>query len=500
MAAEDGERGGPRRKPKLLLGRTRTRSTGEETKPEPAGNGEETSAGSDKQTTCRGRQSDAGKRRRRWWSGLSSAVSCIRRQEDGEASPPEGALQRQEDGEASPPEGALQRQEDGEASPPEGALQRQEDGEASPPEGALQRQEDGEASPPEGALQRQKDGEASPPEGALQRQEDGEASPPEGALQRQEDGEASPPEGALQRQEDGEASPPEGALQRQEDGEASPPEGALQRQDGEASPPEGAVQRQDGEASPPEGALQRQEETRKMRNVLWRFVPLRKKSSPWFRTKLQKFFIRAGRRRFVPPGHEEDTVLGTDLCASGLAEIPEGPPQVQMFCYQAEHLPEEPEPTAEMADPEDGPVPVQMAQINQVLVRDVSSEEDEVLFDSELVVDLHDQPKFQFPPEDKTVQMSVPPQPSTNGPSIRIQLCPPDDSAQEEEEEEEGWVGVASAESHLLHLICSDPTERQLQQAARSLVRTAMTAAVDQLTGEQRGSGGSAHLEPPGAR
>ncbi|XP_027895270.1 uncharacterized protein LOC114158160 isoform X2 [Xiphophorus couchianus] len=412
MAAEDGERGGPRRKPRLLLGRTRTRSTGEETKPELAGNGEETSAGSDKQTTCRGRQSAAGKRRRRWWSGLSSAVSCIRRQEDGEASPPEGALQRQEDGEASPPEGALQRQEDGEASPPEGALQRQEDGEASPPEGALQRQEDGEASPPEGALQRQ----------------------------------------------------------------------------------------EDGEASPPEGALQREEEMRKMRNVLRRFVPLRKKSSPWFRTKLQKFFIRAGRRRSVPPGHEEDTVLGPDLCASGLAEIPEGPPQVQMFCYQAEHLHEEPEPTAEMADPEDGPVPVQMAQINQVLVRDVSSEEDEVLFDSELVVDLHDQPAFQFPPEDKMVQMSVPPQPSTNGPSIRIQLCPPDDSAQEEEEEEEGWVGVASAESHLLHLICSDPTERQLQQAARSLVRTAMSAAVDQLTREQRGSGGSAHLEPPGAR
>ncbi|XP_014833565.1 PREDICTED: uncharacterized protein LOC106911297 [Poecilia mexicana] len=355
MATEDGERGGLRRKPtgppRLLLGRTRTRSTGEETKPEPAGNGEETSAVSDDQTACRGRQSAAGKRRRRWWSGMSSAVGCIRRQEDGEASPPEGALQRQED----------------------------------------------------------------------------------------------------------------------------------------------------HEAGPPEGALQRHEKTRKMRNVLRRFVPLRKKSSPWFRTKLQKFFIRTGRRRSVPPGHEEDAVLGTDLCASGLAGILEGPPQVQMFCYQAKCLPEDPEPTAEMTDPEDGPVPVQTAHINQVLVRDVSSEEDEVLFDSELVVDLHDQPAFKFPTEDKTVQMSVPPQPSINGPSIRIQLCPPDDSAQEEEEEE-GWVGVASAESHLLHLICSDPSERQLLQAAQSLVRTAMTAAVDQLTREQRGGGGSAHLEPPGAR
>ncbi|XP_016517624.1 uncharacterized protein LOC107833305 isoform X2 [Poecilia formosa] len=398
MATEDGERGGLRRKPtgppRLLLGRTRTRSTGEETKPEPAGNGEETSAVSDDQTACRGRQSAAGKRRRRWWSGMSSAVGCIRRQEDGEASPPEGALQRHEDGEASPPEGALQRPEDGEESPPEGALQRPEDGEAGPPEGALQRQED-------------------------------------------------------------------------------------------------------HEAGPPEGALQRHEKTGKMRNVLRRFVPLRKKSSPWFQTKLQKFFIRTGRRRSVPPGHEEDAVLGTDPCAAGLAGILEGPPQVQMFCYQVKCLPEDPEPTAEMTDPEDGPV--QTAHINQVLVQDVSSEEDEVLFDSELVVDLHDQPAFKFPTEDKTVQMSVPPQPSINGPSIRIQLCPPDDSAQEEEEEE-GWVGVASAESHLLHLICSDPSERQLLQAARSLVRTAMTAAVDQLTREQRGGGGSAHLEPPGAR
>ncbi|XP_014910825.1 uncharacterized protein LOC106961541 isoform X3 [Poecilia latipinna] len=400
MATEDGERGGLRRKPtgppRLLLGRTRTRSTGEETKPEPAGNGEETSAVSDDQTACRGRQSAAGKRRRRWWSGMTSAVGCIRRQEDGEAGPPEGALQRPEDSEESPPEGALQRPEDSEESPPEGALQRPEDSEAGPPEGALQRQED-------------------------------------------------------------------------------------------------------SEAGPPEGALQRHEKTRKMRNVLRRFVPLRKKSSPWFRTKLQKFFIRTGRRRSVPPGHEEDAVLGTDLCASGLAGILEGPPQVQMFCYQAKCLPEDPEPTAEMTDPEDGPVPVQTAHINQVLVRDVSSEEDEVLFDSELVVDLHDQPAFKFPTEDKTVQMSVPPQPSINGPSIRIQLCPPDDSAREEEEEE-GWVGVASAESHLLHLICSDPSERQLLQAARSLVRTAMTAAVDQLTREQRGGGGSAHLEPPGAR
>ncbi|XP_054879983.1 uncharacterized protein LOC129354529 [Poeciliopsis prolifica] len=399
MAAEDRERGEPKRKPtgppRLLLGRTRTRSTGEETKPEPSGNEEQTSAGSDKQT-CRGRQSAAGKRRRRWWSGLSSAVDCIRRQEDSEASPPEGALQRQEDSGASPPEGALQRQEDGEAGPPEGALQTQEDSEAGPPEGALQRQEDGEAGPPEGALQRQ----------------------------------------------------------------------------------------EDGEAGPPEGALQRHGETRKMGNVLRRFVPLRKKSSPWFRTKLKKFFIRAGRRRSVPLGHVEDTGPESELCASGFSQTPEGLPQVQMFCSQAGRLPGELEPTAEKVDPEDGPPSV--VHLNQVLVRDVSSEEDEVLFDSELVVDLHNQ--FQFPPEDKTVQTS-----------IRIQLCPPDDSAQEEEEEE-GWVGVASADCHLLHLTCSDPSERQLLQAAGSLVRTVMAAAVDQLTREQRGNGGSAHLEPPVSR
>ncbi|XP_062292812.1 uncharacterized protein LOC133997255 [Scomber scombrus] len=78
-------------------------------------------------------------------------------------------------------------------------------------------------------------------------------------------------------------------------------------------------------------------------------------------------------------------------------------------------------------------------------------------------------------------------QPMNNGPavilnsSIRIQLVPPDDIT-EQEEEEEFWEGN---QNHLLLLFGFHHSELQLLQAARSVVRAAMNAAVDQLSREQ---------------
>lgn len=256
--------------------------------------------------------------------------------------------------------------------------------------------------------------------------------------------------------------------------------------------------------SPPEGALQKHEgsrrtDLRKMRNILRRFVASpdvqqrpdpskEKKPSPSSQTRLQKFFIRLGRSRSDQFGNMEE-----DQRASRLTELPDGHPEVQMFLQD---LSEEPEPPAEA--PEDGPEEIQTAPLNQVLVRDVSSEEDEVLFDSELVVDLHDQPPFLLASEEKMVQMFPPP---TNGPSIRIELYPPDDVPEEEEEqEEEHWLTASSTGNLLLHLLCLDSGERRLLQTARSLVRTAVAAAVDQLTREQQNNVDSAHQEPQGCR
>lgn len=92
-------------------------------------------------------------------------------------------------------------------------------------------------------------------------------------------------------------------------------------------------------------------------------------------------------------------------------------------------------------------------------------------------------------------------QPSVNGPSIRIELVPPDDVAQEDGEDE-CWGGSSSSENHnhLLLLLGFQHSEQQLVQTARSLVRAAVNAAVDQLTREQQSDSDCVHREPPGCR
>lgn len=93
-------------------------------------------------------------------------------------------------------------------------------------------------------------------------------------------------------------------------------------------------------------------------------------------------------------------------------------------------------------------------------------------------------------------------QPSTNGSSILIQLVPPDDvSLQDEEEEEDCWEGRSSEnQNHLLRLLGFDHSEQQLLQTARSLVRAAVNAAVDQLSREQQGGSERVHGESQGCR
>ncbi|CAJ1077816.1 uncharacterized protein si:dkey-1h6.8 [Xyrichtys novacula] len=101
----------------------------------------------------------------------------------------------------------------------------------------------------------------------------------------------------------------------------------------------------------------------------------------------------------------------------------------------------------------------------------------------------------EVPPPEGDQEEKIDPVPSCllqpNGPSILIQLVPPDDPSLADEDEEV-WEVSSSLENHslLLLLLTSEPGEQQLIQTARSLVRAAMRAAVDQLIREQRGLGG----------
>lgn len=86
----------------------------------------------------------------------------------------------------------------------------------------------------------------------------------------------------------------------------------------------------------------------------------------------------------------------------------------------------------------------------------------------------------------------------TNGPSIHIQLVPPDDDVQEEEDEER-WQDGSAPENHLcLLLLGSQHSELQLLHTARRLVRAAIGAALDQLSREQLSRGD--HREAPECR
>lgn len=98
--------------------------------------------------------------------------------------------------------------------------------------------------------------------------------------------------------------------------------------------------------------------------------------------------------------------------------------------------------------------------------------------------------------EEKTTSHCL--QPSINGPSIRIELVPPD----EEDGEDECWEDGSSSENHDHHLLLLgfEHSEQRLVHAARSLVRAAMNAAVDQLTRERQSNSDCVQREPPGCR
>ncbi|KAK2889742.1 uncharacterized protein [Channa argus] len=91
----------------------------------------------------------------------------------------------------------------------------------------------------------------------------------------------------------------------------------------------------------------------------------------------------------------------------------------------------------------------------------------------------------------------------TNGPSIRIELVPPDNVAlqNEEEKEENSWGGRFSSENHhQLLLLGVEHGERQLFQTAHSLVRAAMKAAVEKVSLEQQSGLECIYREPQGCR
>ncbi|XP_013879361.1 uncharacterized protein LOC106528675 isoform X2 [Austrofundulus limnaeus] len=180
-----------------------------------------------------------------------------------------------------------------------------------------------------------------------------------------------------------------------------------------------------------------------------------------FQKKLQRFFIW-GQKRRPRPGDTEDTKVEEDPDAE-TAESPE----TLVVQGQAAEGPEPPTETSEVLTNTE-PDQDQSVETNQVPVEVVSLEDDEVF------VDLHD-------PLHEETRASQSCNPSINGPAIRIQVCPPQDFIQEED-----WDSGSPSENHLHLLFSSDHMELQLLQTARLLVRTALRAAVDQLSREQQ--------------
>lgn len=258
------------------------------------------------------------------------------------------------------------------------------------------------------------------------------------------------------------------------------------------------------------------------------------KPSTTFRKKLRKFFTRGGKRRLsgVPLENMEDSMrCEVALCSSqaqvdeptelhsdvtvGCLEVVTAEMSIQLTKEPAESPDETPTEEQlvcdisvtkeDLTDVADGSDTIQTdsevvegpTDTNKDL-KEVVSSEAEVLLDADQLSawttssqgasDLHCEEKM-----DETTSQSL--QPSTNGPSIRIELVPPDDITQEDEEEE-CWGN----QNHLLLLLGLEHSERHLVQMARSLVRAAMNAAVDQLTREQQSDSDCVHREPPGCR
>ncbi|XP_039980496.1 uncharacterized protein si:dkey-1h6.8 isoform X2 [Xiphias gladius] len=250
-----------------------------------------------------------------------------------------------------------------------------------------------------------------------------------------------------------------------------------------------------------------------------------------FQKKLRKFFTKGGRSRSSGLAAEnmedmmrieEATRLPDELMSDGTDRSPEA---VTVTAEMDVELTED-RVTAE--SPEESPVEVtkkdltadgsETIQIDSEVVQvaedtdevpvedliEIESPERDEVFSPEVLLDLDDHLSVWTVSSeekmDQTTSQSL--HPTTNGPSIRIELVPPDDVTLEDAEEEECWVGSSSSEnqSHLLLLLGCDHGERQLLQTARSLVRAAMNAAVDQLTREQQSGSDCVHREPQGCR
>ncbi|XP_035809938.2 uncharacterized protein si:dkey-1h6.8 [Amphiprion ocellaris] len=268
------------------------------------------------------------------------------------------------------------------------------------------------------------------------------------------------------------------------------------------------------------------------------------KSPVTFQKKLQKFFLRRGKGRSsgVLQENMEDMMMvqestclednPTDVQSNGHGRSPEVVMVTAEMSVQltedraAAETPDEKATKAtkdDLTNSADGSKMIQTAtdvvyvtadtSEVSVLVEVMCSEKDEVFCDStEAVLDLTDQlsastvPSENDPeaaPQEKMDQItSNSLQPSTNGPSIRIELFPPDDDGQEDEEDGVCWGGSSPSENHnhLLLLFDFEHSERQLLQTARSLVRAAMKAAVDQLIREQQSDADCVHREPQGCR
>ncbi|XP_051792514.1 uncharacterized protein si:dkey-1h6.8 [Acanthochromis polyacanthus] len=267
-------------------------------------------------------------------------------------------------------------------------------------------------------------------------------------------------------------------------------------------------------------------------------------SSVTFQKKLQKFFHRHGKRRSSGVLQEnmedmmkvqETTCLEdspTDVQRNGHDRSPEVvmvTAEMSVQLTEDRAATESPDELATESAKDDLPNSADGSKMTQtatevldvmadtsevsVLVEVTCSEKDEVFCDSpEAVLHLTDQrsastvPSESDPevaPQEKMDQITYNClQPSTNGPSIRIELFPPDNDGQEDVEDDVCWGGSSSSENHnhLLLVFGFEHSERQLLQTARSLVRAAMKAAVDQLIREQQSDADYVHREPQDCR
>lgn len=255
------------------------------------------------------------------------------------------------------------------------------------------------------------------------------------------------------------------------------------------------------------------------------------KPSRSLRKKVRMFFSRRRRNRLsgVRLENMENTTLCEEAPCSPVAQVEEpselhddvADDSVEVVTVAAEVSVQLTEQTAadpqvcDISDDVNRSEPIQndseaVGDTNVVPVEDLmeAAEKDKVSCDTATVVlDTDDYPSSSTTSsqqaserlcEEKTTSHCL--QPTNNGPSIRIELVPRYDISQDDNEEECSEDFSSDNHNHLLLLLGFEHSERQLHRMARSLVRAAMTAAVDQLTREQQSDSGCVHREPPGCR